>query len=85
MKIDVNINSYDINWAVDLIDPNNEYLLLDDQPLNNEPNTPNDPIAKLNRIPKFSSPKVIPGPNGITTQPIKAVIKVINGLITKII
>lgn len=84
INIDVNINSYDINWAVDLIEPNNEYLLLEDHPLNNEPNTPNEPIAKLNSIPKLSSPKVIPGPKGITTQPIKAVINVIKGLITKI-
>lgn len=65
------------------MDPMKEYLLLELHPDKSTPKTPRLPIASEKRNPLSMSPRVMAGPRGTTTHPIRAVIRVIIGLSTR--
>lgn len=76
---ELNINSYEIIAAEDLIDPKNAYLEFAAQPLNSTPYTPNEDKAKVYNIPREKSKRVNPCPKGIIPQPSKLNINVETG------
>jgi len=76
---ELNINSYEIIAAEDLIEPKKAYLELAAQPLNKTPYTPKEDNAKLYKIPSEKSNRVKPCPKGMIPQPNKLKTKVDTG------
>lgn len=72
-----------MSCAVERMAPRKEYLLLELHPERSTPKTPRLPMARENRIPFSKSARVMAGPSGMITQPIRAVISVIKGLKTR--